>query len=226
MLRFINLISGSGSTNLAILKAEEPGGRLYGLTKTVAVISSNPQAEGVKKVKEFGFPEKDIYFVFPKKGNLGKQLLEIFNKYKPHYFHQLGWLPLTPIEVLRKYKGLNQHLGPGGKGMYGIRRIYAFLWFCRKVGEVRKIPIFSQWVAPEYDKGDVIFLKYAKIDLNEKPEKIAQRLLPIEHEVQIEARSRLAKGNFKERALPKIAKNPKEEKILLEAIKKASLKPS
>jgi len=48
MLRFINLISGSGSTNLAVLKAEKPGGRLYNLTRTAAIISSDPEAEGIR----------------------------------------------------------------------------------------------------------------------------------------------------------------------------------
>lgn len=221
MLKFINLISGSGSTNLAVLEAEKPGGKLYGLTKTVAIISSDPEARGIERAKEVGFPEKDIHLVFPEKGNLAKQILEIFDKYKPDYFHQLGWMPLTPLELLKHYKGLNQHLGPGGKWMYGIRRIYAFFLFCQRIGERRKIPIFCQWVAPEYDKGKVIYLKYEELKPGETPEEAAEKLLKIEHYVQIEARYCLARGNFKEEPIPKIAKNLEEEKILLSAMKEA-----
>ncbi len=218
MLKFANLISGSGSTNLAILKAEKEG-ELFGLTKTVVLISSTKKAEGIKKAKEFGFPEKDIYVVNPKK-NLSNQLLKIFDKYKIDYFHQLGWLPKTPIDVLKKYKGLNQHLGPGGKGMYGERRISVFLEFCKRIGKKRKIPVFCQWVAPEYDEGKVIFLEYVKIDFQEPIEKIAENLKKIEHKVQIKGRKLLALGKFKEKEVPEIAKTKKEKEIFLEIIKK------
>ncbi len=221
MLRFINLISGSGSTNLAILKAEKAGGRLYNLTRTVAIISSNPEAEGIKKAIQAGFPKKEIFVVYPQKGNLAGQLLEIFNRYKPDYFHQLGWMPKTPIEVLRQYRGLNQHMGPGGKGMYGVRRVYAFQLFCQRIGEQRPFPVFCQWVAPEYDAGKTIYLKEEKVKPEEDPEEVAERLLEVEHEVQIEGRYHLAKNDFKERPVPQIAKNEKEKEILSWAIKQA-----
>ena len=221
MLKFTNLISGGGSTNLAIVEAERSGGRLYGLTKTIAIISSDSKAKGIERVKEAGFPEKDIFVVEPKKGNLAKQLLEIFERYKPDYYHQLGWMPLTPLEVIKNYQGLNQHLGPGGKWMYGVRRICAHMIFCQRIGELRPIPIFCQRVAPEYDKGNVIYLRYEGLRANETSEEAAERLLVIEHQVQIEGRLRLARGAFKEEPVPKIAKNPEEEKILFEAMKEA-----
>lgn len=221
MLKFINLISGSGSTNLSVIEAEKPGGKLYGLTETVAIISSDARAKGIERAKSAGFPEKALFVVSPQKGNLAKQLLEIFDRYKPDYFHQLGWLPLTPLEVLKHYHGLNQHLGPGGKWMYGVRRIYAHTIFCQKIGEWRPIPIFCQRVAPQYDKGNVVYLRYEDIKPNEAPEQAAERLLAIEHYVQIEGRYRLAKGSFKEEPVPKIARNPQEEKILFAAIKEA-----
>ncbi len=233
MLKFINLISGSGSTNLAVLETEKPGGKLYGLTKTVAIISSDPKAKGIEKAKGVGFPEKDIFVVDPKKDNLakpgsrnfvsplGRQLLDIFEKYKPDYFHQLGWLPFTPLEVIKNYQGINQHMGPGGKWMYGARRIYAHIVFCQKIGEWRPFPIFCQRVAPEYDKGNVIYVRYDDIKPMETAEAAAERLLALEHDVQIEGRYLLAKGTFEEEPVPKIAKNLEEEKILYEAMKQA-----
>ncbi len=217
MLKFINLISGGGSTNLAVLLAERPGGKLYGLTKTIAIISSDSKAKGIERAKEAGFPEKDIHLVEPKKGNLAKQLLEIFKRYRPDYFHQLGWMSLTPLEVIKNYQGLNQHLGPGGKWMYGARRICAHMIFCQRIGELRPIPIFCQWVEREYDKGNVIYLRYEELRANETPEGAAERLLVIEHQVQIEGRWLVARGTFKEEPVPKIAKNPEEEKILFDA---------
>ncbi len=221
MLKFINLISGSGSTNLAIIEAEKKGGKLFRLTKTVAIVSNDPKAKGIERAKEDGFPGGNIFVVEPKKGNLAGQLLEIFDKYKPSYFHQLGWMPLTPREVIARYKGINQHMGPGGKWMYGVRRIYAHIVFCQKIGEWRPIPVFCQRVASEYDKGNVVYIRHEEIKSNETAEQAVERLLAVEHYVQIEARFRLATNTFQEEPVPKIAKNPEEEKILFEAMKAA-----
>lgn len=221
MFRFVNLISGSGSTNLAIIQAEQPDNKLYGLVETAAIISSDPTATGIQKAKDEGFPSQDIWAVYPDKGNLLEQLLQILDRYEPDYFHQLGWMPLMPPEVLKHYKGLNQHLGPGGRWMYGIRRIYAHIRFCEMIGEKRPIPIFCQWVAPKYDEGDVIYVRYEDIVPDETPEEAAERLLRIEHQVQIEALCRLATGSFQAQPAPKIAITSKEEEILFLAKKEA-----
>ena len=221
MLRIVNLISGNGSTNLAIIEAESFGGKLDGLLETVGMIFSNPESEGIEKVKNKGFSADDIWVVNQNKENLASQLLKILDKYKPDYFHQLGWMSLTPPEVIERYKGLNQHLGPGGKWMYGARRIYAHMRFCKMIGENRLIPIFCQRVAPRYDEGDVIYVQYEKILPDETPEEMAERLLKIEHHIQIEALRRLATNSYKVQPVPKIALNSEEEKILFKAKKEA-----
>ncbi len=205
MLRLVNLISGKGTTNLAVLEAESPGGKLYGLAETVAIISSNPLA-----------PKNNIWVVHPDTRRWKKDLLEILDKYRPDFFHQLGWMPLTPLEVLERYNGLNQHLGPGGKWMHGVRRIYTHMRFCELVGEQRPIPIFCQRVAAKYDEGSVIYLRYENLLPNESPEEAAKRLLEIEHQVQIEALRRLATNSFEEQSVPRLTLNSREEEILLE----------
>ncbi len=221
MLRVVNLISGSGSTNSAIIEAESPGGKLSELVKTVAIISSDSESKGIEKAKNKGFPADDMYIIEPSKKNLAEQLLKILDKYKPDYFHQLGWIPLIPIEVIKHYKGLNQHLGPGGKWMYGVRRIYAHMRFCEIIGEKLPIPVFCQRVASRYDEGNTIYLQYENILLGETPETAGERLLNIEHQVQIEALRRLATNSYKEEPVPKIARNPEEEKILFKVKKEA-----
>jgi folate-dependent phosphoribosylglycinamide formyltransferase PurN len=153
MLRFVNLISGSGSTNLSILQAESNGGKLHGTTETVAIISSSPDAVGIQKAIMIGFTEEDILIVDPDKRDLANQLLKILDHYQPDYFHQLGWMPRTSPEVLQHYQGLNQHLGPGGRWMYGVRRVYAHMRFCEMIGEERPIAVFCQYVDSEYDEG-------------------------------------------------------------------------
>lgn len=221
MLRIVNLISGNGSTNLAIIRAEGSGGKLHGLVETVGMIFSDVKSIGIENAKKEGFPAQNIWVVHLDKGNLANQLLNILDKYKPDYFHQVGWMPLTPREVIKHYKGLNQHLGPGGKWMYGVRRVYAHRRFCEIIGENRPIPIFCQWVSSQYDEGNAIYVQYENILANETVEEAAKRLLNIEYQVQVEALYRLATNSFKEQPVPKITLNPKEEEILLKVKREA-----
>ena len=60
MITTVNLISGEGSTNLAILDAQRPCGKLHGLVKTLAIVSSDPNAPGIERAIRQGFPEFDI----------------------------------------------------------------------------------------------------------------------------------------------------------------------
>lgn len=219
MIKTVNFISGSGTTNLAILEAENLGGALHGLAETLAIVSSDPKAPGIDRAKKVGFNEKNIFIVDPTK-DLTPQLLPVLDKYKPDYFHQLGWFPMTPIEVINQYTGLNQHLGPGGKWMYGIRRIYAHIRFCEMIGEDRPIPIFCHLITPQkpnYDEGDTVFVKWEKILENESAEEALARFAPIEHEVQIEALRLLVKGLCKLQTKPEITKTKEEEKLLMQA---------
>lgn len=218
MLNMVNLITGGGSTCLEMLKAEGKDGVLAGLTKTRAIVSSFANAKGITKAIEFGFPKKDIYVVDPTK-NLAEQLLTIFSHYDVDYFRQLGWMPQTPAKVLQRYKGTNQHFGPGGKWMYGVRRVYAHKRFCEAVGENLPIPVFCQLVASEYDEGGIIHVEYVQVNFLKTPETIADELLPIEHRVQIEGSRKLALGIAKIEPVPQIARN-EEEAGWLEEIKR------
>jgi len=217
MITTVNLISGGGSTNLAILEAQKPGGKLHGLVKTVAIISSNPMAGGIKKVIDAGFPQKNIYVIDSKRDNLGQQLLEIMDIYRPDYFHQLGWEPYTPDYVTERFQGLNQHLGPGGRFMYYERRIYAQLWFCKKIGEKRPIPVFCQYAHKDYDDGDVVYVHYEDYQEHETDEEISRRLLPIEHEVQIEGLYLLATGKAKPIPVPRVYETDEERTLMDQA---------
>ena len=57
MLKVVNLISGKGTTNLAIFEAESPGGKLYGIVETVAIVFSNPLSPGRLEAEKKGFKD-------------------------------------------------------------------------------------------------------------------------------------------------------------------------
>lgn len=218
MLKTVNMISGSGTTNLAVLRAQKPGGRLDGLVKTVAIICNNSKASGIDNAIRDGFSEKDIRLVSRAKGDFGKQILEILAEYKPDFFHQLGWMPKTPESVLECFRGLNQHLGPGGEYMYGQRRLYAHIRFCEMIGEWHPVPIFCQYVHHDYDRGEAVFVQYENIKEGETIAAMADRFLPIEHEVQIEALYRLATSSAQPVPVPLVYETP-AEKLLMDKAK-------
>ncbi|PLX27744.1 hypothetical protein C0583_00695 [Candidatus Parcubacteria bacterium] len=225
-LRFVNFISGGGTTNLEVLKAEKNSnnnGGLVGLTKTVAIIASSEDAAGIDKALEAGFPEENIHVVKPENSNFTYHLNVCLQYYEANYFHQLGWMPFTPSALLKYFNGLNQHFGPGGKGMFGVRRAYVHLEFCKQVDRKEPVSIFCQRVARKYDEGAVISLRKVDIDFKMSPEEVSEFLLPIEHEVQIEGRAMLSRGNFVDKEVPRLAKNEKEMK-LLENLKKEAVR--
>jgi len=127
----------------------------------------------------------------------------------------LGWMPLTPGSVMKHYKGLNQHLGPGGEFMYGQRRLYAHIRFCEMIGEKRPVPIFCQFVDPHYDQGDVVYVRFEDIREGETVAEVAERLISVEHEVQIEALYQLATNTAQPVPVPRVYKTP-EEKMLMD----------
>lgn len=214
MLRNVHFISDAGSTSLAILKVQKPGGKLENYVRTVAIVCNNPGAEGIRIARENGFSPEDIHLVNSRGEELSRQLLEILKRYDPDYFHQLGWMPLTPKAVIEKYQGLNQHLGPGGGQMRGERRIYVFMRFCELIGQKRPIPIFCQRVAPKLDEGEIIYIRYENIFPGETAKEVNDRLMTVEHEVQIEALYRLARNIQTPMPVPKIARTPMEEEFL------------
>jgi folate-dependent phosphoribosylglycinamide formyltransferase PurN len=214
MLTTVNLISGGGSTNLASLEAQKPGGRLNGLVQTAAIICNNSKAAGIQRAIDFGFPKNNIHLVARAKGDLGEQIVEILEKYHPDFYQQLGWMPKMPNSVTKRFRGLNQHLGPGGEFMYGERRLFAHIRFCELIGEKRPVPIFCQVVDLIYDSGDIISVKFEDIRDGETITEIADRFLPIEHEVQIEALYRLATGTAKSMPVPRVYETPGEKLIM------------
>jgi len=212
-MKFINLISGSGSTNLKIFEEEKFGGALYGLTETLAIISSGSNVKGIDKAKSIGFPVNHIHIINPKDVLFEPKLLNVFNEYKPDYFHQLGWIPKTPQKVLEKYSGINQHLGPGGNFMYGERRIFSHALFCSVIGKKYPVPIFCQLVGSDYDEGDMVYCKYEYIHDNESLQDVAGRLLEIEHRVQVVGRSKIARNDYCGISISKISRNKVADEI-------------
>jgi len=219
----VNFISGGASTCVSIIGGELPGGILFDATQTVAIIADSHDIDGIQNVMAAEFPKEHIHVVNPG-SDFAERILVVLDVYKPDFFHQLGWMPQMPEEVLARYVGLNQHLGPGGKWMFGVRRVYAHMRFCQEVGRIIPIQVFCQLVDPAYDAGKIVYAESVNLDFTQTPEYNAKMLLlSIEHEVQIRGRMEMAHRFNPELAdnPANIAQNPAEEEILFKMKKEA-----
>jgi len=177
--KYASFISGSGTTMEAMAKVFKPS----------LVIASRPDSEGIKKAKKLKIP---VVVINPKdfktREKFGKEILKNLKKYKINFVTQNGWLPLTPKNVIQKYKNhiYNQHPGPlpqfGGKGMFGIHVHEAVI----KSGQNFTYAVVHH-VSDEFDTGSIIKTS-PKIYFDKKttPELLQKMVLPYEHQLQID----------------------------------------
>jgi len=178
-LNYASFISGSGTTMEAMAKVFKPS----------LVIASKVDIEGIQKAKKLKIPvvvinSKD----FETSELFGKEILKNLKKYKINFITQNGWLPLTPKNVIKKYKNniYNQHPGPlpqfGGKGMYGVHVHEAVI----KSGKTFTYAVIHR-VDDKFDTGQIIKTSpkiYFK--KNTTPDQLQKLVLPYEHQLQID----------------------------------------
>lgn len=226
-LRLAIFISGGGTTAENIIKAYRAG-EIKNI-KPILIISSKSDAKGIQKAKALGII--NVFVVEPKKFStpheFGNELLALLRKYKINLISQNGWLPRTPVNVVKTYDGriINQHPGPldpgrkydfGGKGMYGARVICARLIYSWLTGSDFWTEATTHFVTEQYDEGKLInttkmnymFTSYPKTkkELEEKKESIIEktrhiqeRLLPLEHKNVIETLKQFSNEGIKEK---------------------------
>jgi phosphoribosylglycinamide formyltransferase-1 len=249
-LRIGLLISGSGTTAEAVIKACQQG-KIEKLKPAVA-ISSCREAPGIQKTKALGIPTFIVERKnFPTVNAFGEELLTVFKDFKVDLISQNGWLPLTPPQVVEEYFGkiINQHPGPldpgrvdfGGQGMYGARVTCARLAYIWMTGKDFWTESTIHHVTTEYDKGDLVSimvmeippidypktteqLQYSPQQLIETTKEVQTKLLPLEHHNVITTLKRFSN----ERELPGFKRPqpliPPENKHLVDQAKNLAIK--
>ncbi len=205
--RLAILISGGGTTMQEIIKACKSGEVPIDVA---CVISSSPAAGGLEKAKKLGIPDEDIIVIDPNdfkdkdkkldQQSFGGGILIAMRERGVTVVTQNGWMPLTPRVVIDEYmdRMFNQHPGPvpefGGKGMYGRRVHAARLLFVRSTKREEWTEVTAQRVHRDFDRGAVVRTARVKILPNDTVEDVQQRVLPVEHEVQIALLKDFAQG--------------------------------
>ncbi len=206
MIKLAIFLSGSGTTAESILKAIQSD-QLLGV-EIVCVVASKKEAGGIERLAQAGLSRDRIHIISPKSFSspeeFGKELIKVCKKYEVGLVGQYGWMVKTPANFIEAYKGkiINQHPGPldpgrpdfGGKGMYGINVHKTRLCFVRKTNHDFWTEATTHFVTSEYDQGEVIGRKRLEILPNDTPDSLQERLLPVEHELQIEVLKKFANG--------------------------------
>lgn len=232
-LRLALLISGGGTTMAAILQACKNGGQLYGKVEPALVISSALDAGGIEKALAAGLSKDDVVVIDPRnfgdpRQDFGEAIITACRQRSVDVIGQYGWMPTTPPNVVTTYWGkmINQHCGPldpgrpdfGGQGMYGKRVHCARLYFVRSTRRDFWTEAVAQRVGIKLDAGPVLHRATLPILPDDDPISLQQRLLPVEHQAQIETLELFASGRIRDlptRTTPLVA--PDEELTLQHA---------
>lgn len=225
------MISGGGTTMEAILK-ECQSGRLYRIEPAL-IIASSKDAGGIEKARTLGVSHDNIVVIhqrdFDNAQVFGKAILSACCERGVEVITQNGWMLKTPRNVIDAFCGriFNQHPGPtpdfGGKGMFGRRVHCARLLFTRMTGHTPWTEAVAQRVAYRYDEGAIVRSRTVGIHEEDSVEDLQERVLPIEHEVQIEMLEAFANSSLEEVTREHPLVYPGEEPILAEAKRIACL---
>lgn len=225
-LRLVLLISGGGTTAFEIIRACKSGrlGRVW----PVCVVASKKKAAGINLAQS---EDVDTKLALPRyyesAEEFGSHIIAICRECRADMIGLYGWLPKIPPNVIEAYAGkmINQHPGPldpgysdfGGKGMHGKRVHAARLNFVWATKHDFWTEATAQRVDPEYDLGAILHKEVVQIRSSDDPTALQQRVLPVEHRVQIETLEFISDNRVTKIQRDVRLVKPDEESILIEA---------
>lgn len=144
------------------------------------VLSNNPEAFVLTRAKSAGI---DTY-IFNRNEFTGMENVLVILKQRNITFIVLaGFLWMIPDYLLRAYPGKIVNIHPallpkyGGKGMYGMRVHEAVI----NSGD-KESGISIHIVNEKYDEGRIIFQARCKVEVDDTPESLAQKVHALEYE--------------------------------------------
>jgi len=208
--RLGTLISGGGTTMNEMIKAMQNGEVDMELG---CVLASNHDAGGIKKARALGIPASDIAVVNPKdyrhfataeerREAFGRRIIAVLADHGVTVVTQNGWLPVTPRNVVERYAGniYNQHPGsPEDFGqIYGRQVHAAVLHFRRLSGRLIDTVAVAHRCIEGVDDGAVVKRVTVPVNEDDTVDALQQRVLPVEHRVQIDLLKAIATNSVYE----------------------------
>ena len=199
MNRIAILVSGPsrGSNMEAIIEACRD--RRIPDSAVVAVIGARDDAPALQKAHALSVPTAVVNpREFPDPDMYGDALLWVLQKAQPDLICLAGYMRLLPAQVVQAYPMRIMNIHPallplfGGKGMYGLRVHQAAIDSGMKITGCT-----VHFVDEGYDTGPIILQRCAPILDDDTPETLAARVLPVEHEIYIEAIRLFVQGRLR-----------------------------
>lgn len=144
----------------------------------VAAVLSTKENEHVQSLCEL---ERINYELITQKTIEALDLINFCDKHKTSWVILAGFLKKIPVELVQKYPNRIINLHPsllpkfGGKGMYGMHVHTAVV-----EAKEQKSGITIHYVNEEFDKGEIIAQFEIKIDTEETPESLAEKIHDLE----------------------------------------------
>ena len=181
MKQIVILISGRGSNLKAILEAIQNGTLKV---KVAGVISNKKNAQGIDIAKEFGINAISLdHKDFASRQAFDQQLIKVIDQLNPDLVVLAGFMRLLTDEFVTHFEGklINIHpsLLPSFPGLRTHEQALAkgVKWHGATV----------HFVSKEMDEGPIIIQGAVPVLPGDTPEKLADRVLEIEHRIYVQA---------------------------------------
>lgn len=195
----IGVLASGGGTNLQSIIDNCKCGKIDG---EVAVVISDIHCGALERAREAGIPEhllnRHDKARFPTREALDIAVRERLEQHQVDLVCLAGYLRIMTHELVDPFAGRMMNIHPallpafGGEGMWGHRVHEAVLEYGCKVSGCS---VHFVWL--ETDAGPVILQRAVPVMEDDRPETLAARILPHEHELYSEAIQLFAEGRLK-----------------------------
>ncbi len=195
-LRLGFLASHGGSNVQAILDACREG-RLE--AEPCVVISNNSDAMVLDRAMEARVPAFHLSsHIHPDPARLDEAILATLEKHRVNLIVLAGYMKKLGPKTLARYRGRVLNIHPallpkhGGQGMYGHHVHEAVL----AAGE-KESGATVHIADAEYDEGRILAQKKVPVKPDDTPDRLAERVLEVEHQLYAETLQHIARGDIK-----------------------------
>ncbi|HXK49933.1 MAG TPA: phosphoribosylglycinamide formyltransferase [Clostridiales bacterium] len=177
-------ISGSGSNLRAVIESSIDGT----IASKVKLVIADKEAKGLEYPDSIGIETAVISRKNLPRSEFLKRQHDLLKKHSIDLIILAGFLKKLPPEIVHEYDGKILNIHPallpkfGGKGFYGMNVHRAVL----EAGEEYSGPTVH-FVDEKYDNGEILVQRKVKIDGNETPESLQNKVLKEEHTIFTEA---------------------------------------
>lgn len=165
--------SGTNALNICNYFKDNP------LIKVTTLACNKPKAKVIERLQSFKI---EVILIEKVDFKLPQKLIQKLQAAEIDLIVLAGFLWLIPVDLIKAFKNKIINLHPallpkyGGKGMYGVNVHKAVL-----LNKEKETGITIHYVNEVYDGGEIIFQATTKIEEDETPESLAQKIHQLEY---------------------------------------------